>query len=196
MPLKNLLSQWGEYPAHWEVVWGDFFQLEVEKPEEALRRALWIKALIKGVTPETVSKKSSNIDVRMAIGIGEKTFAAKRISESNGSAFVKAGEKFAMLKKERVSLAVKSPWTNFDEEVNLYLRLAGLFMDKWSVSSAELIQTILHEPAITQEEIGHRLRIKQNSVSGRWSRSNADEILKIERVFRIKLKELVHGHSV
>lgn len=188
-PLQSLLSQWGKRPKDWELVWGDFFQLEVKKPEEALQKALAIKALIKKIEPLDAQKRSSTIDVRLAIGIGEKSYAGERISESNGSAFIQAGDCFSSLQKEKRKLAVQSPWTDFDAEMNLYLKLAGTFMDSWSVSSAELIELVLNNPEVTQEEIGKLLGIKQSGVSGRWKRSNVDEVLEVEKVFRQKLKK-------
>lgn len=190
-PLKSLLTQWGKSPKQWELVWGDFFQLEIANPEEALKIALQIKALIKKIEPKEANKKLSTIDVRMALGIGEKTFEGKRISESNGTAFINSGEKFEKLKKEKINLAIQSPWLVFDEEINLYLKLAGTFMDNWSVSSAELVEIVLQNPDVTQEEIGELLGIKQNSVSGRWNRAHMDEILKIEEVFHTKIKTLL-----
>jgi DNA-binding transcriptional regulator LsrR (DeoR family) len=75
--------------------------------------------------------------------------------------------------------------------MNLYLKLAGIFMDKWSVSSAELVQIILNNPNITQEEIGKSLGIKQNSVSGRWNRANVNEILEVNKIFQNKIKNLI-----
>jgi hypothetical protein len=191
VPLQALLSSWGKTPQQWELVWGDFFQLEIPKSEDALLKALEIKALIKKIAPAVTNKKTTSIDVRMAIGIGEKTYTGKRISESNGPAFVNAGEKFSTLKKEKANLAIKSPWIDFDEEINLYLKLAGTFIDRWTISSAELIDILLQNPHITQEEIGNTLGIKQNSVSGRWYRSNADEILAIEKLFRKKIIKLL-----
>ncbi|MFD2035986.1 SatD family protein [Belliella marina] len=190
-PLKSLLSQWGNTPEQWELVWGDFFQLEIDKPREALMMALEIKALIKKIEPSESRKSQSTLDVRMSIGIGEKTFSGKRVSESNGPAYIHAGEKFEKLKKEKTNLAIQSPWQDFDNEMNLYLKLAGKFMDSWSVSSAELVEIVLKRPNITQEEIGELLTIKQNSVSGRWNRSNIEEVLKIEKVFREKLQKLI-----
>lgn len=190
-PLKTLFLQWGSTPGNWELVWGDFFQIELKNPEEALKNALLIKALIKKIEPKDASKKISTIDVRMAIGIGEKTYSGKRVSESNGPAFIHAGEKFEALEKQNINLAIQSPWKDFDKEINLYLKLAATFMDKWSVSSAELIEIILNNPQATQEEIGSLLGIKQNSVSGRWSRAKTDEILEIEKVYRHKIKQLI-----
>ncbi len=189
-PLKNLLTTWGDSPKDWKLDRGDFFQIEITNIEEVLHKALEIKALIKKVEPINEHKKISIIDVRLAIGIGEKTYSGENISESNGSAFINSGEKFDVLKKESVTLGVKTPWQDFDEEINLYLKLAGTFMDKWSVSSAELMQIILNNPNTTQEDIGKQLGIKQNSVSGRWNRANVNEIMEVEKTFRKKINTL------
>lgn len=190
-PLKKLLASWGKNQKNWELHSGDFFQIEMAKPEEALRKAFEIKALIKKVEPTDKTKKISTIDVRMAIGIGEKTYSGKSISENNGPAYIYSSEKFDVLKKENLTIGIKTPWKSFDEEMNLYLKLAGTFMDKWSVSSAELVQIILNNPDITQEEIGKQLGIKQNSVSGRWNRANVNEILEVNKMFQNKIKNLI-----
>lgn len=189
-PLKTLLASWGNNPRDWKLDRGDFFQVEITNIEEVLKKALEIKALIKKVTPVDEHKKISTIDVRLAIGIGEKSYTGESISESNGSAFINSGEKFDVLKKENITMGIKTPWQALDEEMNLYLKLAGTFMDKWSVSSAELMQIILNNPNITQEEIGKRLGIKQNSVSGRWNRANVNELLEVEKIFRKRIHTL------
>ena len=191
LPLKELLADWGKSPKEWELVWGDYFQIEVSNPEDALRKVFEIKALIKKIEPLDERRRKSTIDVRMAIGIGDKTYAGERISESNGSAFIYAGEKFDLLKKENVTIGLKSPWPGFDEEINLYLKLAGTFMDSWTVSSARLTEVALKNPNATQEEIGNMLGIKQSGVSGRWNRTHVDELLAVERVFRKKINLLL-----
>ncbi|MEA5127155.1 MAG: hypothetical protein VB074_03130 [Proteiniphilum sp.] len=190
-PLKNLLATWGKTPEQWELVWGDFFQVEIDHPEEALQKALTIKTLIKKTEPLNERKKISTIDVRISIGIGEKTYSGVKISESNGSAFIYAGERFDELRKEKITMGVKSPWSVFDEEINLYLKLAGTFMDKWTISSAELMYAVLENSTYTQEEIGKLLGIKQSGVSGRWNRANVEEILDVERMYRNRIKALL-----
>ena len=189
LPLKDLFNEWGRSPDQWELVWGDSFQLEIDRPEDALRKALLVKALIKKIAPETTNK--SLIDVRMTIGIGGKNYSGERILESNGEAFINAGEKFDELEKEKTTLLIKSQWPDFDTEMNLFIRLASVFMDNWSVASAELVEMVLKHPDYTQNEIGNRLGIKQNSVSGRWKRANIDEILSMEQMYRNKLKKLL-----
>ncbi|WP_194778113.1 hypothetical protein [Pararhodonellum marinum] len=187
IPLKDLLATWGNYPKDWEVVWGDFFQLELLNPSKALDAAFQIKALIKSIVPEDTKKQISPIDVRMAIGIGDKSYAGSHISESNGQAYVFSGEKFEKLKKEKSTLALKSPWVDFDAEMNLYLRLMATFMDKWSVSSGEMVLTMLQKPQATQAEIGELLGIKQNSVSGRWNRAHVEEMMEVNQIFKEKI---------
>ncbi len=191
LPLKNLLDTWGKSPKDWELVWGDFFQIEFPHPEDVLQKIFEIKALIKKIEPLDERKRKGTIDVRMAVGIGTKSYTGERISESNGTAFIYAGEKFDTLKKENVTMGLKSEWQDFDEEINLYLKLAGTFMDKWSVSSAELIEIALKKPTITQEEIGDILGIKQSGVSGRWNRANVDELLAVEKMYRKKINALL-----
>lgn len=190
-PLKNLLHSWGENPRDWKLERGDFFQIKVAKIEDVLQKALQIKALIKKVEPLDERKKISTIDVRLAIGIGDKTYSAESISESNGSAFIYSGEKFDLLKKENVTLGIKTPWIDFDQEINLYLKLIGILMDRWSVSSAELVEIVLNNPDMTQEDIGRQLGIQQSGVSRRWNRSNINEIVEVNMMFQKKIKTLL-----
>jgi hypothetical protein len=96
-----------------------------------------------------------------------------------------------VLKKENITLGIKSPWKSFDEEMNLYLKLVGTFMDTWSVSSAEIVEIVLKEPNITQDEIGKQLGIQQSAVSRRWNRANVNEILEVEKMFKKKIQTLL-----
>lgn len=187
VPLKKLLSKYGKRPIAWEIDRGDSFQLEICDVEEALYCALEIKALIKSLKSLENPKIKSPVDVRMAIGVGRKTYAGLSIKESNGEAFIYAGEKFDNLRKENIHLAIKSPWKDFDEEINLYLKLIGIFMDHWSISSAELVRLVLQHPKATQEEMGKLLGIQQSGVSRRWIRANIEYLLEVETLFRKKL---------
>ena len=188
-PMRSLLSQWGNEPVQWEMLWGDFFQLEISNTAEALEKSIAIKALIKSIAPKDSQRKSSIIDVRMSIGLGDKTYSAKKISESNGAAFVHSGEQFELLKKDKVNLAVRSSNPRFDKEMNLYLKLSLIFMDHWSISSAQMASTYLQNPEVTQAELGKILGIKQNSVSGRWSRSNMENFVALNQIYKSKLSE-------
>lgn len=178
--LKALLNSFGKSPSEWEIYRGDEFQLEISNPEEALYAALQIKAYF----------KTLKLDVRMSIGIGDKTYTAKKISESNGSAFLRSGEVFQTLKKQKINLAINTGNTEVDADLNLKLRLASTFMDNWLPQSAELVQVAMQNPTLAQDGIGQKLGINQAAVSRRRKRAQYDLLLETENYFRRKIKAL------
>lgn len=190
-PFKKLLGKWGITPKNWEIFRGDSFQLEILDPRESLLAALQIKALMKSLPYPNTKKRSSPVDVRMAIGIGSKSYDADKVSESNGDVFIRSGEKFEQLKGEMITLAINSPWPDWNDEMNLYLKLAGIQMDSWSISSGELMSEMLSNPDRKQAEIGEVLHINQNSVSKRYKAANGEDILAMEKLFRKKLSQLL-----
>jgi hypothetical protein len=177
--LKAMLNSKGKNPIDWEIFRGDEFQMEVQNPEGALSIALEIKTWLKTI----------RLDARISIGIGEKTFSGKKISESNGTAFVRSGELFETLKKQKLTLAVNTGNTDFDEEMNLMLRLGTTLMQSWLPQSAEFVLTAMKNPEYSQEEIGAKLGITQAAVSRRQTRSQFDLIMDIEKFYRQKLKK-------
>ncbi len=180
--LKDALNQSGVSPKDWEIYRGDSFQLEIKDPAESLLKAIHIKAALKTM---------KNMDVRMSIGIGKVNYRAAKITESNGEAFINSGERFETLKKEKRTLAIKSPWESFDTEMNMAIRLASIAMDNWSMASAELVKLSIEENKISQQEIGIKLGIAQSTVSERQSRAYYNEIMDLEKVFRNKINILI-----
>lgn len=179
--LKKTLNKWGDTPRQWEIYRGDSFQLEIKNPADALAAAVIIKASIKSIR---------GIDVRLAIGIGEKKYNAKKITESNGSAFVYSGELVEELKKLKLNMAIRSPFSVFDSEINLYLKLALVIMDGWSSNAAETIYIALQFPGKSQEALGKLLKIKQNAVSTRLKRARYDEITALIQMYQHKIIQL------
>lgn len=177
---KALLRKFGKTPTDWEIYRGDEFQLEIKQPEQALFVALQIKAYFKKL----------RLDVRMSIGIGDKTYTGQKISESNGTAFLRSGEVFQLLKKQKVNLAVNSGNTALDADLNLKLRLASTFMDGWLPQSAELVLTAMQNPNLSQDGIGQLLGINQAAVSRRRKRAQYDLLLETENDFRQKIKNI------
>lgn len=182
-PLKELLSTFGESPQVWEIYRGDSFQLELKNPEEALMAALRLKACIRSIR---------GLDIRMAIGIGEKSFDAPRISESNGEAFIRSGEQFEILKPRKKKLALQSPWPEVDLSVNLMLDLASIAMDAWSPAEAKIIAALLQHPQLTQTELGDKLGKKQSTVSETLKRAHCDEIMNVEAYYRKHITQKTH----
>lgn len=178
--LKKILSPFGATPRQWEVYRGDEFQIEVKNPEEALLTAILVKAHLRAI-------KS---DARMSIGFGDKTHNAEKISESNGSAFIHSGELFETLKKQKVTLAMRTGDSDLDVKMNLMLQLALTFMDNWLVQSAEFVALAIENPDLSQEELGQKLGINQAAVSRRQKRAQFDLVMNLDRYFRTQIKLL------
>lgn len=178
--LKGALAHFAP-SKQWEIFRGDSFQLELSNIEQALFATIYIKACIKTIR---------TLDVRMAIGIGEKTFQGKNVMESNGEAFLYSGETLEQLKKEKTNLKIKSNNPVFNQEMNIYIKLALTIMDAWTTNSAEIVKLYLEHPQALQEELGKQLGINQNAVSNRLKRSQLDVILQMEQLYRQKIKVL------
>lgn len=178
--LKKILAQFGKTPSQWEVYRGDEFQIEIKNPEEALLTAILVKAHLRAL-------KS---DARMSIGIGDKTHDAEKISESNGSAFINSGELFETLKKQKVTLAMRTGNSEIDEKLNLMIQLALTFMDSWLAQSAEFVAVAIENPTLSQEELGQKLGINQAAVSRRQKRAQFDLVMNLDRYFRKQIKQL------
>ena len=172
--LKETLDTFGESPKYWQVYRGDSFQLEIENCENAFYAALKLKSHLKA---------TGNIEVRIGIGIGEKEFNVDRITESNGEAFINSGYAFdTYLKKQ--TIAIKTPWQEIDEELNIAFDLALLTMDSWTKNSAGVFKLSLESENSTQKKIANILGITQGRVSERQKRSGFDPIMKLEKRFR------------
>lgn len=167
-------------PGQWEVYRGDEFQIEIKNPEDALWSAILIKAHLKAI----------KLDARMSIGFGSKTHTAEKISESNGAAFINSGELFETLKKQKVTLAMRTGDVAIDEKMNLMIQLALTFMDNWLAQPAEFVVAALENPKLSQEELGQKLGINQAAVSRRQKRAQFDLVLQLDRYFRKQIKQL------
>ncbi|HSN07733.1 MAG TPA: hypothetical protein VLS85_01785, partial [Hanamia sp.] len=168
-------------PKSWQIYRGDSFQAVINNPEEALLIAMKLKASLKSV---------NGINVRMAIGVGSRTYNAAKVTESNGSAFVNSGEKFEMLNQEKQNLGIKSDWPQFDTEMNLYLKLALIAMNNWTINAAEIVRVAMENPEKSQQQLGKMIGIKQSAISTRLRRAYYGEIMEVNEMYKTKLKLL------
>ncbi|MCM4169187.1 hypothetical protein KCTC52924_00043 [Arenibacter antarcticus] len=178
--LKEYLSSKGNTPEDWEIYRGDEFQIKTT-PENALRMAIQIKAIIKFIKP---------LDVRMGIGLGSETYVGSSVSQSNGEAHQRSGRVFETLKDQKLNLAIVTGNDKKDRTLNLILRLALDFMDNWSVVSSEIVRLTLDNPADSQQQIADRLGIQQSAVSQRLNRARMDLVLEMLRYYESVIKEL------
>ena len=176
--LKKILKKYGKNPQQWEIYRGDSFQLLLA-PEVALHAVFQIKAGI---------KQLKELDVRMAIGIGEQDHKAQKISESNGTAFIRSGECFENLRKHNLRILTGDPAK--DEIFNLLFSLALLTMNNWSSTVAETISLFLQNPEKSQTELAKKLNKSQSSLSEALKRGGFDEIMQLEKFYRKQIHNL------
>ncbi|WP_044397435.1 hypothetical protein [Lacinutrix sp. Hel_I_90] len=165
--LKKEFNKYGEEPKAWEIFRGDSFQLEVDKTA-GLRAALLIKAAI---------KQNSDIDVRMAIGIGDKSHDADKITEANGTAFINSGHCFENLKRN--TLALETGHDAIDTPLNIMIDLAALTTDNWTPTAAETLKAALEYPDYNQKDLAKLLNKTQSNISAGLKRSGYDDLLKL-----------------
>lgn len=179
--LKDALGMLEPKANKWEIYRGDSFQIEISNPKKSFINAVYLKACV---------KMTKGLDVRLAIGIGEKTYLGNNVSESNGEAFVFSGETLETLKKEKQNLRIKTTNTEIDEALNLYFKLALTFMDTWTVNSAEIIKLSIEHPDALQHELATIIGTKQDAISKRQKRAGLEHILELDKMYRHKISQL------
>ena len=178
--LKELLVKWGKTPTDWEVYRGDEFQLKCSI-DAVFWKALSIKSLI---------KQFENLDVRIAIGIGEEQYSSERITESNGTAYVNSGRLLNEIKNEGKTFAIKTPNEGINADFNILFKWSSLDFDSWTVAVSEIVHLLMMDKNLTQDDLAKKLNISQSSVSQRIKRANFDLILETDYYFRKKIAEL------
>ncbi len=180
-PLKKSLSVLAIDNTYYNTYRGDSFQIECPNYIDSFKAAIYIKACIKSI---------KGLDVRLTIGIGEKSYQGDTVSESNGEAFIFSGEIFDTLKKEKQNLKLKTKNVSLNKELNLYFKLALIAMDNWTVNSAEIVKLSLEHPNKIQAELAKLVGINQDAVSKRQKRAYLDEILELDSLFKEKINSL------
>lgn len=178
--LKDLMGSWSASPENWEIYRGDEFQLKCSV-DEVFRKALLLKSLI---------RTFENLDVRLAIGIGNEVFLSDKITESNGSAYVNSGRLLTEIKSQGKTLAIQTENDKVNRDLNILFKWAAIDFDNWTAATAEIIHQLLVNPALTQEELAKALNITQSSVSQRLKRANFDLLQETDQFFRKKIAEL------
>jgi hypothetical protein len=135
---------------------GDSVQITMTNSRPfALRAALLIQSLL----------ISRQFGIRLAIGIGEITYASKDVVTSDGSAFRASGPYLDEMKKRSELLSVAGDNDEYTSEWQVHSASLNFLVSRWSQQQAEAIYLQLSD--LTQEEIASKLKIAQPSVHQR-----------------------------
>jgi hypothetical protein len=108
---------------------------------------------------------SRQFGIRVAIGLGEISYASKDIVTSDGSAFRASGPYLDELKKRSELISVAGLNDEFTAEWQVHSVSLSYLIQKWSPQQAEAVHLQLSD--LTQDEIAGKLRIAQPSVHQR-----------------------------
>lgn len=178
--LKKLLSSWGNSPANWEIYRGDEFQLKCNV-SDVFSKALLLKSLM---------KTFEDLDVRIAIGIGNEVYSSEKVTESNGSAYVNSGRLLTQIKSNGKTLELQTDNEKINRDLNMLLKWASIDFDNWTAATAQIVHELLKNPDLTQDDLAKKLNISQSSVSQRLKRANFDLLQETDQYFRKKIAEL------
>lgn len=163
--LKTVLMQFGHQGADWEIYNSDHFILKTA-PQQALEAMLLVKAHI---------RQHKGLDVKIGAGVGKIHYHGAKISEANGPAQEFAVHCMEQMKKEK--MCIKTISTEFNEQINIMLRLLSSYTDGWTSSSAPIIVRALSTPWANQQQLARLLNLKsQSTVSEALKRAGYDEI--------------------
>ncbi len=177
--LKTVLMQFGHQGAEWEIYNSDYFHLKIP-PQQSLEAMMLIKAYI---------RQHKGLDIKLAAGIGCIDYHGSKITESNGSAFEYAQACVDQMKKDR--MLIKTAWKDFDNTINIMLRLLAVYTDSWTVNTAPILVKALSAPWANQQQLARLLNLKaQSSVSEALKRAGYDEIKLVLDYF----KKEIHHH--
>lgn len=190
--------------AQFEIYRGDSFQIKLNNPVKALLTAILIKSKLRSATPDgakfsTVGDKGNRRvighvplhliwDARISIGIGTADYLPSNIKESSGDAFTYSGHGLDQLKSESQTLKIHTPWSDFNNEFEVTIKLVDALIKKWSIYSAEAIYLTYLKKA-TQNDLAKELKKSQPAIHKRLINANSSEIGDVLNRFEYLIKK-------
>ena len=168
--LRDLITSWAG-PAEAQIFRGDSFQMLFSEPSEALRRSVQIRCWLKS----NPLSEDAALDARIAIGIGDVTYAGKSVLDSDGEAFHLSGRAFDSF-ADNEHLKIVTADRQLNEQLDVICRLMDIITTGWTRSQAEVIFMTLETK--TQQQITSELKIVQSAVSNRLRLAKWTEVEK------------------
>ena len=163
---------------------GDSFQCLLQKPEMALRSAVFIRGGLRTLQ----FYPSVKYDSRISIGIGTIDHTEKdEIDIKDGQAYRLSGHLLDSMKgRERLLFA--TPWPQIDRELNAAAGLIDVLIEQWTPDRADAVLKSLNGK--NQKEIANMHKISQPAVSKRLSGAGEWALKKYLEYFEKKVIEL------
>jgi hypothetical protein len=203
--LASALNTWNVgFEMQSEIYRGDSFQCVLKKPKDALRVALIIKTYLRNLNifnsidrhqgagdfsmrsmefhNDEFSKSIWLYDARIAIGIGAKRVFRRKISTSDGEAFVRSGRILDSLKNRKQEIGIETG-DSYNSELQTEIVLLDAIISKTSALQCEVIYLKLL--GYKEIDISKRLSINQSAVNQRSNAANWNAINTMVERFEI-----------
>lgn len=210
--LKECLAYVAKSKTNLEITRGDSFQVIVKDKREALFAAVYVRCFLKTILKPgiTLKKKAKNstyktgrnvfvntagkeindgvliTDARISIGIGEVSYKAKKLSESDGTAFHNSGRGFDLLTKDKNLSITTDTAATTQKSLELICDYVDHIIKGWSYNQAEVVLALLEadNQDIKQSVLANKFGITQPSLSQRINSANWDLLKKSINISR------------
>lgn len=200
--LKTLITMLeNNFSIYGRIIKGDYLEMVVEYPEQALTIALIIKSYIKAIvlTTEIDSSRSKyfkNYGIRLAMGYGTLNRYDKVSEVIDGEAIYFSGRKISeertTYNKERIviknTLFFNSDDEKLNENINCILGLLDVLVSNATAKQCKILYLRLLKNS--EKEIANQLNIKQPTVNKQLSSIGWNAIEKSVSYFNSLFKEM------
>lgn len=135
---------------------GDAWQLALGDPRMFLRVALFFRARLRAMKPQT--------DTRIAVGLGP-AHVERQVSHSTGVAFVRSGRTLDAMEPWRLLAADAGDASETMGALEALLAVCGAVAARWKPKQALIASLALDPRGMTQVEMGEKLGMTQQGVS-------------------------------
>ena len=200
--LKTLITMLeNNFSIYGRIIKGDYLEMVVEYPEEALTIALIIKSYIKAIvlTTEIDSSRSKyfkNHGIRLAMGYGTLNRYDKVSEVIDGEAIYFSGRKISeertTYNKERIVIKNTLFFNSDDEKLNENINCILGLLDFLAINATAKQCKILYLRLLkhSEKEIANQLNIKQPTVNKQLSSIGWNAIEKSVSYFNSLFKEM------
>ena len=135
---------------------GDAWQLALGDPRMFLRVALYLRARLRAMKPQT--------DTRIAVGLGPG-HVERQVSLSTGAAFVRSGRKLDGMEPWRLLAADTGDASETMAALDALLAVSGAVAARWKPKQALIASLALDPRGMTQVEMARNLGMTQQGIS-------------------------------
>jgi len=165
---------------------GDSIQGLLDDPSDALRHAIYLKAYVKS-SKLTESRRSTEADIRISIGLGGIDYKGKNLLDSDGQAFRNSGRTLESMKKKGRTFMLTTPDQKANRKWDVILSILEEVMNQWTISSAEIVWRLIK--GMDDKEIQADFDISQPAVSLRKKHAGWDAIQKVLDYYKVEFSK-------